>query len=1817
MFCDLVGSTSLAAKLDAEDWRTLVNTYLDEASAAVTGLGGHVLKKLGDGLMALFGYPQAQENDAERAVRAALAIQRALADLNARSARSGAPELSARIGIECGSVVVDANGEVFGEAPNVAARVQAAAEPGSVLITGSVQRQVAGLFVVEEKGAHEFKGVAQPLSLYRVVRASGGGRRGGARALTSFVGREEDIGTLLRRWDRVRAGEGQFVQIVGEPGLGKSRLVEEFHSRLGETPHTWVEWNSSQLLQNTPLHPVAEWGRVRFGGQDVAAARRLADLETTLAQVKLDVQETATLLAPLLDIPLPADRAPKFGPEELRRRQLAAMVALLLAGARTQPVVLAFEDLHWADPTSLDLIQALAERGAKAPLLVVATTRPEFRAPWGMRSHHAVVALAPLDRTEVRRMVGEIAAQDALPQDVVESVNERTGGVPLFVEEVTRLLVERGEQGGVRAIPPTLQQSLAARLDRLGSAREIAQIGAVLGRDFAYSLLRNIAETTEPALQTSLERLADSDLLFVEGAPPEATYRFKHALIQDAAYDSLLKSRRQALHRRAAEVLRDSAVRAAAEPEVVAHHFTQAGLDELAIEWWGKAGDQALRRSAFQEAIAHLGKAIEMADKAAGADSPQAAGDAVAVSQRLKLQIDYGQAVMWSKGFAAEETRVAFARATELAADAGDFAARFAAAHSQWASAIVRGEQRRVRELASSFLKDAEDAGQLVEIGVARRGLAQACYLSGEFLEARTHCERALDACDPEREAATRQRFTDDTGPIAISVLAMTMWQLGEVEGARRLIDEANRRAKDVGHAPSMAHPLNWKSRLEILGGDAAAALSAAETLEGLCREHGMPYWRVKAELDSEWARGCLHDAGAGADGLRRALAAASHQGMLSDAWFYTALLAELEAKTLGPDSALEQIDEALVLARQVDDRCDLPFPYLLRGELLLERDEANPLPAEEAFGTALAIAREQGARSWGLRAALSLAKVHQSTGKFAEAHALLSDALEGRAPTPEMAEIAEAQALLAALTETDEVKAAAAQRQRRLHLQTAYGNALIAARGYGAPETAEAFSKARESAVGEEGASERLAADYGLWVGSFVRGELSAMRAHAKAFLGDVEARPDSPEAGVAHRAIGITRWFAGEYREAQDHLERALALFQPGRDDDFAFRFGWDAGVAAMHYLALTLWPMGDVGRAVSLDHDAQTRIAGLSHIGTHANGNMHAALFELMRGSLSHAALNAAELARIAREHDLPMWKAFGLVLEGAATAEGEGPRDMLRGIELLREQNILPFDGLFKIALANAEARTGEVDRALAILDEALATSERTGHGTFDAELHRARGEMLLKRDPATLAPAEEALLTAIAVSKQQSTRSFGLRAALPLARLYQSTGRPTEAHAVLAPALEGFASTPEMPEIAEAQALLAALTETDEFKAAESQRRRRLHLQTAYGQAMMWAKGFSAEETRAAFSRATELTAKTDNFTDRFTAAHFQWSFAYLRGELRSARELELSFLKEAEDAGRVVEAGVARRGLALASYLAADFLEARIHCERALEACDAESERETQERFQDATGPLVVSVLAVTMWQLGEVDRARELIEESNRRASELGNAPSMAHPLLWTSHLEILRGDPAEALIAAETLQGLGQEHGLPFWRTFAELTVGWARGRLYDAATGAEDLGRVLEGRIEQDALNDAWFYKGLLAELEAETLGAEPGLARIDEAIALARQVETRCNLPFLHLLRGELLLERDPSNPRPAEEAFQTALAIAKEQGARSWGLRAALSLAKLYQSTEPPRRRSRGPRARARRFAPTPEMPEIAEAQTLLVAIEAGAHVRRE
>jgi class 3 adenylate cyclase/tetratricopeptide (TPR) repeat protein len=1005
MFCDLVGSTTISAALDAEDWRSLVSAYLDAASEAVAQMGGRVAKKLGDGLMALFGHPIAQENDSERAVRAALAIQRALAELNRDNAGSGRPELVARIGVESGAVVADAAGEIFGDAPNIAARVQALAEPGTVLITARVQRQVAGLFVAEDRGAHALKGAPEPTTLFRIVRASGG-RRFGARTLTPLVGREEELDLLRRRWERAARGEGQFVQIVGEPGIGKSRLVEELRLKLGETPHTWAEFSSSQLLQNTPLHPIAEWGRQRFGGADTPAGQRLADLENTLQLIGLDPAEHVPLVAPLVDIPLPPGRAANLPPEELRRKQLAALIAWFLAGARSQPAVLVFEDLQWADPTTLDLMQALAERGAQAPLLILATTRPEFRPPWSLRSHHSVISLSPLDRADVAEMVGELSARHALSKEVVEGVSERTGGVPLFVEEVTRLLLERGEAGGLQAIPPTLQQSLAARLDRLGEAREVAQIGAVLGRDFTYALLRAVGGVEDSALQSALDRLAGADLLIAEGAGHEANYRFKHALIQDAAYESLLKSRRQALHRRAAEILREESERAAAEPEVIAHHFTEAGLDDLAIEWWGKAGDQALRRSAFQEAIAHLGKAIEMADKGGQFGPP---------IERLKLQTGYGQALMFAKGFGAEEAKAAFTRAQQLAAGVENAGERFDSYYGLWVRSLWRGELRLARDTAETFRREAEDAekeARRPEAAPARRCLGLTCLIQGEFTEAQSHLEEALRIYNPDWDPG--QRFAADTGATARVYLAHAIWQLGKPGQARELMEEAVARAVDPPRPQTPTNAHHFKAVFEIYRGDAEAARRDAEIVVELSRRHGLALFLAWGTVALCWANARLHDRETGMTEFRAALAAYTDQGNRFFASFFQGLLAELEAEEPGATGAVTRIERALALAEQTGELWTDAFLHRIRGDILLKAYPEHPARAEEAYLAAIAIAREQGARSFGLRAAHSLARLYQSTGRPVDAHAALAPALEGFAPTPEMPEIAEAQALLA-----------------------------------------------------------------------------------------------------------------------------------------------------------------------------------------------------------------------------------------------------------------------------------------------------------------------------------------------------------------------------------------------------------------------------------------------------------------------------------------------------------------------------------------------------------------------------------------------------------------------------------------------------------------------------------------------------------------------------------------------------------------------------------------------------------------------------------
>jgi class 3 adenylate cyclase/predicted ATPase len=992
MFCDLVDSTGIAAKLDAEEWRDLVGAYLDAASAAVVEMGGKVAKKLGDGLMALFGYPVAQENDSERAVRAALAIQRSLAELNRKNEVTGKSALATRVAIDSGPVVVDAAGEIFGDVPNIAARAQALAEPGAVVITARVQRQVAGLFVAEERGSHILKGVLEPVTLFRIVRASGGGRRAGQRLLTPLVGRDEELAMLMRRWERARQGDGQLVLIVGEPGLGKSRLIEEFYARLGETPHTWVEWGCSQLLQNTPVHPLAEWGRMRFGGADVPPEQRLADLENTLTLVKLDAVENAALLAPLLEIPLPPERVLALAPEELRRRQLAALTNWTIASAKVQSVILVVEDIHWADPTTLDLLRGIAERGALAPLFVLLTARPEFRPPWGTRSHHSTISLSPLDRHQVRHMIGELTAHHALPKEAIDTVTERTGGVPLFVEEVTRLLLERGEEGGTQAIPPTLQQSLTARLDRLGPAREVAQISAVIGRKFSYPLLQATAGIEDAALQASLERLAEADILLVQGLPPDADYRFKHALIADAACENLLKSRRQVLHRRVGEALRDRfAATAEAEPELLAHRFTQAGMTEAAIEWWGKAGQRSLERSALVEAAGQLTHALTQIETLPAT--------AALRREEIKLQVALINPLMHVKGYAAAETKAAAERARLLMEHAealgeppeDDPLLFFSVLYSVWVANLWAFNGDACRDIATRFLALAKKQGATVLLMIGHRLMGVSLIMTGNLAQGRRQLDDAIALYDPAAHRPMATRFGQLTGVTNLGWRAKALWLLGYPEAALADADHALKDAREIGQAAALLAALFLASFTHILCGNYTEGTAEADELVALADEKTAFHWKGFGKLN----QGCsLVLTGKASDAVQMINSGiVGFRSTGSTMWLplYLSYLGIAYAEVCQVDDAWHCIGEALRAIETTNEKWFEAEAIRIAGEIALKSPEQDAAKAEAYFERALAVARQQQAKSWELRAAMSLARLWRDQGRRDEARDLLA----------------------------------------------------------------------------------------------------------------------------------------------------------------------------------------------------------------------------------------------------------------------------------------------------------------------------------------------------------------------------------------------------------------------------------------------------------------------------------------------------------------------------------------------------------------------------------------------------------------------------------------------------------------------------------------------------------------------------------------------------------------------------------------------------------------------------------------------------------
>jgi predicted ATPase len=894
--------------------------------------------------------------------------------------------------------------------------VQALADPGTVVITARVQRQIAGLFVAEEFGSHQLKGLPEPVMLFRLIRASGGGRRAGQRHLTPLVGREEEIAMLMRRWERARQGDGQMVLIVGEPGLGKSRLVEELHSRLRDTPRTWVEWSCSQLLQNTPLHPITEWGRQRFGGAETTAEQQLADLEGSLAQVKLDPIANVPLLAPLLDIPMPPEGAPPLPPEETRRRQLAALTNWVIAGARSQPIVLALEDVHWADPTTLDLLRGIAERGALAPLLVLITARPEFRPPWGARSHHGTISLVPLDRDQVRRMVGDLASRHALTKDVIEGVTERTGGVPLFIEEVTRLLLERGEQGGIQAIPPTLQQSLAARLDRLGPAREVAQVGAVVGRDFSYPLIRAVAEIEDTALQAALERLAEADIILVQGLPPESEYRFKHALIQDAAYENLLRSRRQVLHRRIGEVLRDQfAATAAAEPELLAHHFTQAGLTESAIQWWGKAGRRSLERSALVEAAEQITRALDQIATLPSTPTLR--------REQIKLQVDLITPLIHVKGYAAPETKRAADQARLLIEQAEALGERpedplllFSVLYGLWVAKYVAFDGDVLRELAGEFLDLAEKQGAAVPLMIGHRLMGMSLLHIGNIAQGREHYDRGVALYRETEHRPLATRFGQDVRVAILGYRSWAQWILGYPDLGVADADRALKDAREIGQAATLMYALNVTSLFHIICRNFEPASTETDEQITLADEKGAKLWKAMGVSN----QGCvLVLSGKASDAVTKltsGIAAVRATGSTIWVPWFQSYLALAYAETGQFSDARHQIDEAMTGMEKTKEKwCEAELNRVA-GEIALMSPECNAVRAEAYFESALSVARMQQAKSWELRASNSLARLWRDQGKVQQARELLAPAYGWFREGFDTRDLKEAKALLEGL---------------------------------------------------------------------------------------------------------------------------------------------------------------------------------------------------------------------------------------------------------------------------------------------------------------------------------------------------------------------------------------------------------------------------------------------------------------------------------------------------------------------------------------------------------------------------------------------------------------------------------------------------------------------------------------------------------------------------------------------------------------------------------------------------------------------------------
>jgi class 3 adenylate cyclase/predicted ATPase len=1031
MFCDLVGSTALAERLDPEDLHQLLAQYQDACADVIDRYEGHIARYVGDGLLVYFGYPKAHEDDPQRAVRAGLGIVEAIENLDAKCTNPSV-DLAVRIGITTGLVVAGdiGSGErreedaIVGETPNLAARLQAMAEPNTVLIGASTQRLVEGLFECDDLGAQNLKGISQAVKVYR-VRAEGEAasrfEAAAQRGLTPLVGRESELGLLLNRWAHAKEGEGQAVLFSGEAGIGKSRIVRAFRDHLDAEPHSRVLYYGSPYHQNSAFYPAIEQLErdLRFGKED-GVTQRLDKLEAVLRNLDLSVDDLVPLLAALLSLKSDGRFSPlTLAPEELKRKTLAALVGVYEAMALQRPVLMVIEDVHWIDPSTRELITLLIERLASCRIFLLITCRPEFESPWAGHTHITSFTLNRLSRKESASMIARVTQGKGLPEAVLDEIVVKTDGVPLFLEELTKTVLESGllENAGDRyilsgplpalAIPTSLQDSLMARLDRLASGKEIAQLGAVIGREFSYQLLAGVSRLADEELHDALRELNQSELIFSRGSPPDATYNFKHALVQDVAYQSLLKNKRQQYHQRIAEVLEERLPEIAnTEPELLAHHYTEAQLAEPAIDYWYRAGQLARERSANVEAIAHLTKGLGLLESIP--DTTKRA------AKELALQMALGLAYLAAKGFGAMEVERTYARARELCEQVGDTRQLFKASWGLGRFYTLSGQLRAARQQAEEILVLAQRLQEPEFLIEGHLAMGITLYWMGEFAHARSHNEQVLALYNPDKHGALGFEYGEHPDVTCWARQAFPLWMLGYPDRALESSRKAIARAQELSHPFGLARALNFVSGIHQLRREPQSAQKQAEAAISLATEKGFAMWMRFGML----FRGCaLIEQGQTKEGiaqLQEGIAATSGTGLLGNTRLL-GVLADAFAKIGKPEKAFSALAEAAAVGDKTGEDFWQAELHRLRGELLL-RDHGTEVEAESCFQQALEIARNQSTKSLELRAATSLARLWQNQGKRQEAHDLLTPIYSWFTEGFDTADLKEAKALLGEL---------------------------------------------------------------------------------------------------------------------------------------------------------------------------------------------------------------------------------------------------------------------------------------------------------------------------------------------------------------------------------------------------------------------------------------------------------------------------------------------------------------------------------------------------------------------------------------------------------------------------------------------------------------------------------------------------------------------------------------------------------------------------------------------------------------------------------